>query len=132
MTKSGHTRHGKRRWVCKVCKRSTTGGGVAGNGVREEVEEARDPVLTAYRHVLANKSTKWDETGLERTARSIHEENPQRFMDRYQELEAAERVADGVSLAGKAVAAGVVGVDEAGIRELIRDLLAEMRKPEVA
>jgi hypothetical protein len=130
LRKAGKTPNGSQRWECRKCNRSLVGSRpdvaevLAG---RKPVEEARNPVLTAYRHVLENKEAKYDRSGLERTARTIHEDNPQRFMDRYDELEAEERGAERVSRAGDAVAVGVVGSDERGVRELIRGLLSEMK-----
>lgn len=76
---------------------------------RSEVEAARDPVLTAYRAVLANDA-KFDVGGLEQTAREIRNENPRQFMDRYRELESAERASS--------VASG--GFEDVGVGEALK------------
>lgn len=89
MVKSGRRPSGKQRWVCKGCGRYTDFGEAVEVG-RSAVELARDPVLMAYRHVLANP-VKYDVSGLEKLARRNHDESPQEFEKRYRELEAQER-----------------------------------------
>ena len=91
-----------------------------GREVRKPVEEARDPVLTAYRHVLDNPDAKLDRSGLEKLARRNHDENPREFEKRYRELEAEER--------SGGPGAVVVGEDasEDRVVELLRKALEEV------
>lgn len=80
------------------------------------VAEAKDPVLTAYRHVLENDE-KTDESGLEKVARNLLKGDPKDFMRSYRQLEREE--AEG------GAAAGVKDEKSARLIELAEKLLAE-------
>jgi len=58
--------------------------------VRKEPESARDPLLTAYRAVLANPQ-KFDRGGLEKSVRLVWTKDRKAFLAKYQELELEER-----------------------------------------
>lgn len=57
---------------------------------RTPVEEAGNPLLTAYRHVLANRDRRVDQTVLEKEVRELLKSHRKEFLARYDDLEREE------------------------------------------
>jgi hypothetical protein len=138
----GKYRDGRARWRCKECRKwvpLSGGPRVPREEVKEEVSVERvevegEGVLRALRAVLKNVEAN-DVGEEEKLARRWLKDDPEKFFreKRLAEREEREELA---RLGDREAAAdrerprqAVVGSDEAGIRELIRDLLAEMRRP---
>jgi hypothetical protein len=82
------------------------------------VEGASNPLLVAYRHVLANEDDAADQGVLEKESRAFLKAHRKEFLERYGKLEDEERDRR----------AGVSGIDveEKAARDLLVKLLAEL------
>lgn len=96
---------------------------------RVEVEAASNPLLTAYRFVLANPDKRVDRPGLEVVARESLKSHRKEFLARFSDLEDAEaerkREEQRALAANGEAAADQIDVGEAAAEALLVRLIAE-------